>query len=526
MNRGVRKKTSIPPAAEPDAALEHQLFQVFLEAHGCLLIAFTHEGEILLFNRTCEELTGYTADEARGRMIWDFLLAPEDVPRVREALAPLKPGHNSASYETTLLTREGERKWIVWSTVAVVGEGKGSSRVVAIGIDRSHHRRTQELIQHEEKRLNLIFNAAVEGIISIDERGCIEIFNPAAEKLFGYTAAEVIGRNINILMPGPYQAEHDRYLQNYLETGQAKIIGIGREVTGLRKNGTTFPMHLSVSESRIGGRHLFTGFVQDLTERKQHEEAIRSWSQELERRVEQRTRELQLANQELEHFAFAISHDLRTPLRGIRNYVDFLTEDLKGKIEAESAEDLNRLGRATEELDRMIEELLQYSRIGRINSDPERVNLKSLILEISKIVSTRPDREVVIDGEMPSIVAPLSILRQIFQNLIENGIHYNQSGTKRVRIAAHRIEGPDPRWRFDFEDNGIGIDPRYHEKIFGMFERLHSDKEFSGTGIGLAAVRKSVQFLGGTIRVTSSPGDGSIFSVELPEVAPQAGAGI
>ncbi len=373
-------------------------------------------------------------------------------------------------------------------------------------------------LRESNERLRAIFDTAVEAIITINSAGIIETFNPAAEKLFGYSKNETIGKNVKLLMPSPYREEHDGYLQNYLTSGVAKIIGIGREVTGRRKDGSVFPIRLAVSEVRLTDRILFTGFIEDLTQRKELEREADLWREELERRVEERTRMLAQVNEELEHFAHTISHDLRTPLRGIRNYVDFLTEDLAGKLSPESAEDLQRLGRATNELEQMIEELLGYTRIGRTNDSSEDVDLARLIGDIAQAVGVTENKEIAISGEIPRIWAPRASLRQIFQNLIENGLQYNLSSPKRVEISARR-KGDDsnPRWLFSVRDNGIGIDPRFHAKVFGMFQRLHTNEEYPGTGIGLAAVRKAVQHLGGTIALESAPGQGSVFYVELPE---------
>ncbi|MBI1785631.1 PAS domain S-box protein [Candidatus Sumerlaeota bacterium] len=375
---------------------------------------------------------------------------------------------------------------------------------------------SDSMLSDSAERLRAIFDTAVECIITISSEGIVEAFNNAAQKLFGYAPGEVIGRNVKMLMPSPFREEHDAYIANYLNTGKAKIIGIGREAVGKRKDGTTFPMKLAVSEVKLADRILFTGFIEDLTERKRFEKEAEEARDELERRVEARTAELARANEELEHFAHTISHDLRTPLRGIRNYVDFIMEDMAGKVVGESAADLKRLGRATDELERMIQELLNYTRIGRVESSPQNIDTRQMIQSIVGDIGPRDGREVVINGKLPMIFAPQGTVRQIFQNLIENGLQYNKSNPRRVEISASRVDEDSGRWLFAFRDNGIGIDPQYHQKIFGMFKRLHSDEDYPGTGIGLAAVRKALQHLGGSIRVESEVGKGSTFWVELP----------
>ncbi len=381
---------------------------------------------------------------------------------------------------------------------------------------------SESALNDQFEQTRAILETAVEAIISISSSGIIEVFNRAAERLFGYDRKEVFGRNVSMLMPSPYRDEHDSYLANYLKSGHAKIIGIGREVTGLRKDGSTFPMKLAVSEVNLADRVIFTGFIEDLTERKRLEKEAEDWRNELEIRVEHRTAALERVKEELEHFAYTISHDLRTPLRGIRNYVDFLTEDLQGNLSGESALDLSRLGKAAGELEKMIQDLLNYSRIGRVESSPHEVSAQKVIKEIIQEMKLQKDQEVLIKGEFPSLYAPTGVLRQVFQNLIENGLRYNRSNPRRVEITGGRIPDRPGWWLLSFKDNGIGIDTQYHAKIFGMFKRLHSDEDFPGTGIGLAAVRKALQHLGGSVRVESALGRGSTFFVELPERVPSS----
>ncbi len=182
------------------------------------------------------------------------------------------------------------------------------------------HKQAETGLRDSEARQYAILQTAVDGIITIDEWGIVESFNPAAERLFGYPAAEVIGQNISLLMPSPYREEHDGYLARYLQTGEQKIIGIGREVRGQRRDGTTFPIALAVSEVHLDGRRLFTGIVHDLTARVQAEEALRRTRDELEVRVQERTAELMAANEEVRRFAYIVSHDLRAPLINLKGF--------------------------------------------------------------------------------------------------------------------------------------------------------------------------------------------------------------
>jgi len=182
------------------------------------------------------------------------------------------------------------------------------------------HQQAEAVLRDSEARTHAILQTAVDGIITIDDRGIVESFNPAAERLFGYTADEVIGQNINMLMPSPYREEHDGYIARYLQTGEPHIIGIGREVRARRRDGTTFPIALAVSEVHLAGHRMFTGIVHDLTARVQAEEALRHARDELEVRVQERTAELTAANEEIKRFAYIVSHDLRAPLINLKGF--------------------------------------------------------------------------------------------------------------------------------------------------------------------------------------------------------------
>ncbi len=484
-----------------------------------VLLVIDNAGQIVHANPAAEELTGFNAEALIGSDFCSALIIEAQADSERAELKAALADSGRICRQSTWRSPDGSEQLVVWSLSPLARDefDAGAGVITA-------HKVSNLAIEESEHRLQAIFETAVEGIISINERGVIEAVNPAAEELFGYRAAEIVGENVAMLMPSPFREEHDDYLANYLNSGVARIIGIGREALARRKDGKILPVNLAVSEVRLGGRILFTGFITDLSERKEHERQAEQWRQELERRVELRTAELARANEELEHFATTISHDLRSPVRGIQHYVEFLVEDLGEKLEGESKRDLKALAKEARELDRMIEELLQYSRIGRRHEEAEPIDTRSMIQEIAERAAAHGDAEVVVDGDLPELVAPFSLLRQIFQNLIENGLRYNQSGTRRVSVSASLTSKTPARWLFDVSDNGIGIAASQHEKIFAMFQRLHRDDKYSGTGVGLAAVRKAVILLGGEVRLKSAPGKGSTFYVELPEAPPPCSA--
>lgn len=254
--------------------------------------------------------------------------------------------------------------------------------------------------------------------------------------------------------------------------------------------------------------------LQDITERKRAEGELQRYHNRLEELVRQRTAELTEVNEELSQYAFVVSHDLRSPLRAIRNYSDFLKEELGHLLNDDQRQYFHGLGRALQYGEDLVNDLLDLSRISRKKIVPQRIETQGFLNELAESIHLPPDAELLMGHDWPPLLGERTLLEQIFRNLIMNGIKFNRSQQKRVELG----------WRADGErqveifvrDNGIGIDPRYHEQVFRMLQRLHGQNEFEGTGIGLAVVRKAAARLNGSVRVESRPEAGSTFYVTLP----------
>ncbi len=376
-------------------------------------------------------------------------------------------------------------------------------------------------------RLEAILDTAVDAIITIDERALIESFNPAAARLFGYEAEEVIGTNINRLMPSPYHESHDEYIAAYLRTGEKKIIGVGREVVGKRKDNSMFPMDLSISEVILGSRRIFTGIVHDVTERKRFEAELQQHIQDLkkaqqltERQAEnlrQQAEELAAQNQDLEQFAYVASHDLQEPLRMIRSYTQLLAKRYKGRLDREADEFIGFVEDAVARMQQLITDLLAYSRVGRKGKQFSPVDCEVCVTRsLSNLrIAIEETHAAVERSALPHVLGDGTQLTQLFQNLIGNALKYRSQDPPRIEIRAER---KDAAWLVTVRDNGIGIPPEQHERIFGMFQRLHGREEYPGTGIGLAICKKIVDQHGGDLWVESETGQGSTFFFTLPAI--------
>ncbi len=362
--------------------------------------------------------------------------------------------------------------------------------------------RATKALADSEAKLQTLVDTAVDAFIVIDERGNIESYNRAAEAMFGYAAAEVIGRNVSMLMPSPYREEHDKYLERYLRTGERRVIGIGREVYGQRSDGSVFPIDLAVAEFRVGGRRRFSGIIRDISERKQ-----------AEARQAQLVQDLAAANEELSSFAYVASHDLKAPLRAIAALADWISTDYADKFDEDGKEQMRLLIGRVHRMDQLIDGILQYSRVGRVREESVPVALNALLREIVDLLA--PPAEISVEiGPMPTVVVEPTRIQQVFQNLLSNAIRYMDKPQGRIEVGAQRV-GND--WRFHVRDNGPGIEARHQERIFALFQTLQPRDRTESTGIGLSLVKKIVELYGGRVWLESTPGEGSTFYFTLPQ---------
>ena len=367
-----------------------------------------------------------------------------------------------------------------------------------------------------EERLRSVVDNVIDGIVTIDERGIVLSFNRAAEKLFGYAADEVLGRNVNMLMPEPFRSQHDNYVRHYVETGERRIIGIGREVVGQRRDGTTFPMDLAVSEFHVEGVRYFTGIVRDITERKVLEEELR-----------QRARELALSDRRKDEFLAMLAHELRNPLAPIMNALQILR---MRKSDDSMVEEMRKImERQTRQMGRLVDDLLDISRItrGKIQLKPERLDLLSVV-QIA-IETTRPHIEarrhkltVCLPSRPVWLQGDAARLEQVLANLLNNAAKYTEPG-KQIWLS---VAVNDGQVALHVKDNGIGIEPEMLPQIFDLFAQADKslDRSQGGLGIGLTLVHRLVEMHGGTVEARSEGlGKGSEFIVRLPTLPEPAG---
>jgi PAS domain S-box-containing protein len=342
-------------------------------------------------------------------------------------------------------------------------------------------------------RWQSLLNAAVDGMIVIDARGTIEAFNPSAERIFGYAASEVVGRNVSVLMPPPDCDQHDRYIERYLMTGVRTVIGVGRDVQALRRDGSRFPAHLSVGEMRVANELHFVGIVHDLTARTQLEERIRE----------------QAALARIGEMAAVLAHEVRNPLAGIGGAIQVLGGRFpSGSPEREVVRDvLDRL----QGLNELVQDLLLFARTPNPRLAP--TELRRILSSARDLLAADPLFSgvcVTITGAAAPIEVDQELLRIVFQNLMINAA---QAMEGRGTIAVS-IEADHDRQRVVVADGGPGMTAETRAQLFKPFFTTKA----RGTGLGLATVRRLVEAHQGTVDVESSPGRGTRVIIDLPAV--------
>lgn len=379
-----------------------------------------------------------------------------------------------------------------------------------------------------------ILATAVDPIIVIDRHGIIREANAATSTLFGHARAAMVGQNVSMLMPEPYRSEHDRYVGRYLETGEKRIIGIGREVTAQRSDGSVFPIALAVSEVAAdadGDERWFTGVIHDLTDRFAAQRALEDANRNLESEVADRTAELRTlladlerSNRDLEQFAYIASHDLQTPLRNVRQGLELLDAHLRETTASgfdDEALELQRLiTAAVRRMEDLVTGLLHLSRVDRLAGRPtDPIDLNELVEELEQLLHVdiqRLDASLTV-GDLPTVPGDRVQLRQLLQSLLQNALRYRQPDeAPDITITS---TSTDDEWVVSVGDDGIGIDESEHQRIFELFRRGQHDDGQDGVGLGLALAQRVAERHDGRIWVESAPGQGATFHVALPKHA-------
>ncbi|MEW6468762.1 MAG: ATP-binding protein [Bacteroidota bacterium] len=362
--------------------------------------------------------------------------------------------------------------------------------------------------------LDALFRYASEGILVANSKGEIIRINPAAERMFGYSAGELLGKKVEVLIPQRAAEKHVKERAGFNKNPHARRMGIGMNLAGRKKDNSEFPVEVSLSPFRQDGELFVIAFIIDITVRKGIEDEIKRKKEELE----QLAIELRQSNEELQNFAYISSHDLQEPLRKIQSFGDRLRSMEAVNMSDKGRDYLGRMLNAAERMQQLIEDLLTFSRLTTRAQPFTLVSLNSVlrgVLSDLEVAIEKSGARIIADP-LPEIEAEPTQMRQLFQNLISNAIKFRQEGkAPAIRISASEAESSGRKMvELRFKDNGIGFEEKYAVKIFNIFQRLEG-KKYEGSGIGLSICKKIASMHGGSITVKSKPGKGSTFIVTL-----------
>lgn len=466
------------------------------------IVMLDPKGQIVTWNVGAERIQQYKAEEIIGQHFAQFFTADDIALGFPERELGRAMVKGRTETEGWRVRKDGSRFWandVITAIFDDVGHLKGFAKITQ---DRTEQHRSAQL-------LSSMLRTMIDGLITIDEQGCIRSMNAAAEKIFGYRESELLGQNVRILMPEPYHSQHDSYISNYLRTGKAKIIGIGREVMGRRQDGTTFPMELAVSEFSLdSGRH-FTGIVRDVSERRQLEEKLRQ-SQKMEA---------------VGRLAGGVAHDFNNLLTVMILYGELLLGQIDHNPATENA--VNQIVKASEKASLLTRQLLAFSRQAVL--EPKVLNLNDIVQETEKMLHRLIGEDVIfltlLDASLNLVKVDPGHLEQILLNLAVNARDAMPQGGKltietrnveldEVYARLHPEASPGQYVSLTVSDNGIGMSPDVKSRIFEPFFTTKGPGE--GTGLGLSTVYGIVRQSGGLIEVYSELSLGTTFKIYLP----------
>jgi PAS domain S-box-containing protein len=477
---------------EQDAASR---LAAIVESSNDAILGKDLDGVITSWNKAAEKLYGYSAPEAIGQNV-HMLLPADRASEQDEILARIRRGEQIQHFETVRLAKDGRHIDVSLTISPIHTAGGRLVGASTIGRDISEQKKA-------EQRFRALLETAPDAMVIIDSRGCIKLVNAQAEHIFGYHRDEMIGQTMEILVPERMRGRHTGHRTGYFASPKPRPMGAGLELWGRRRDGSEFPIEISLSPMQTDEGIWVTAAVRDITDRKAVEEKLARYAENLKQ-----------SNQELEQFAYVASHDLQAPLRNVVSFTQLLLQEFPDRFEGKAHEYMHFVVESGKQMQALIKDLLAFSRVGRQDAKLMPTNCEDVLRQVeSQMAAIVRERGVRLTHDpLPAVMGAPHEINQLLQNLIGNAIKFQPGENPRVHVSAKRDSN---YWEFSVRDWGIGIKPEYQNKIFQIFQRLHTPAEYDGTGIGLALCQKIVTRHGGRIWVESKPGEGSTFYFTL-----------
>ncbi|HKY92690.1 MAG TPA: PAS domain S-box protein [Nevskiaceae bacterium] len=487
----VREEIPLPSAEDP------RWYRELVESAPDATVLIDANGHIQLVNAQAERLFGYPREELLGHSV--EVLVPErsrggHVVHRDAYFAEPKVREMGAGIALWGRRRDGSEFPVEISLSPIRVE----NRVLAVAAIRDATAR-----KAASDQFRALLESAPDAMIIIDRTGHIRLVNAQVENLFSYRRAALIGKPIEVLLPERFRGQHVGHREGYFHTPKVRGMGMNLDLWGRRKDGSEFPIEISLSPLQSEEGQWAIAAVRDITERKAVERELGEYASNLSR-----------SNQELEQFAYAASHDLRAPLRSIAGFAQLLQRRYSGRLDTNADEYIQFIVNSARQMQSLIDDLLAYSGVGRPLGEPEGADMEAVfaqvLLQLDSLLKER--KAEVTHDPLPTVRIVDTQVNQLLQNLISNGIKFQPGPNPRVHVSATR-EGK--YWHVAVRDQGIGIAPEHQDRVFKLFQRLHTSEEYEGTGIGLALCEKIVRLNGGRIWVESRLGEGSTFHFTL-----------
>jgi PAS domain S-box-containing protein len=482
----------------------------------------------LAVNDAAVDRYGFTRDEFLAMTIRE-IRPPDEVPKLEQNLR-VAAGGPERTGPWKHRTKAGELIDVEIASRSLTFDGHPARFVVVSDITGTLA--VERELKESRIRTDSIVATAIDAIVSMDASGIIIGFNPAAEHTFGVSKDDAIGRRLaDVIIPPSLRPQHEAGLARFLATGTERVVGRLLELPALRADGSEFPAEVAITVNATSGAPEFTGFIRDITERKEGErvreeliaaeQALRDETQQmnadLERRVTERTRDLETANRVLETFSYSVSHDLRAPVRAMDGFARLLADELHDELGPEGVRYVGVIRDSARHMGELVDDLLTFSRLGRAPLRRQTVQTAELVEQVLAELDPERGGAAVTVEELPPCDADPTLLRVVFANLMSNAFKYSgKRNHPHIRVGFDR-EAPVPC--YFVADNGVGFDMRYAEKLFGVFQRLHRMEDFEGTGIGLATADRIVQRHGGRIWADAAVDRGATFFFTLEGAA-------
>ncbi|MES2589956.1 MAG: PAS domain S-box protein [Bacteroidota bacterium] len=479
--------------------LSELTFHAIVETTPSAIVLINSEGKISYINSQTEKLFGYSRSELIGQLI--EILIPqrfkENHPNFRKMFFNNPSTRSMGENRELFATRKNGTEFPVEIGLNPMVTADGTLVLASI-IDITERKKA-------DMRFKLVVESAPNAMILVNRLGEITMVNNQTEKLFGYSKAELIGEKLEMLIPDRFKKHHPNHRNLYFETSTVRSMGAGRDLYALNKYGEEVPVEIGLNPIENEDEPMVLASIIDITERKIQEKIIN-----------EQVSELELKNKELEHFAFITSHDLQEPLRTVANFIKIIEEDASS-LDEKTLEYLSVINQATNRMSVLVKAILDFSHLGKnkvlVKSDLNLL-LDEVVLDLDNLIKST-NTLIKIDP-LPTINIYQLELRQLFQNLISNAIKFSKKNVQpEITISYQNVDG---EMLFSVKDNGIGVESKYYERIFNIFQRLHSEKDYSGNGIGLANCKKIVELHGGKIWIESEHNNGSTFYFTLKKI--------